>query len=100
MNFETRRFSVPGGIHVVGDVGGNPTHPLVILQHGGGQTRHSWGTATRDLVAAGYYVANLDARGHGDSDWPPNGDYSLESLSSDLRAVIATLGSTPALVGA
>jgi pimeloyl-ACP methyl ester carboxylesterase len=100
VKFETRRFAVPGGIHIVADMGGNPAHPLVILQHGGGQTRHSWGRAMRDLVAAGYYVANLDARGHGDSDWAPGGDYSLESLSSDLRAVIAELGSRPALVGA
>lgn len=100
MQIETRRFLVPAGIHVVGDVGGDPTHPAVILQHGGGQTRHSWGRAMRDLVGAGYFVVNLDARGHGDSDWAPDSDYSLESLSADLRAVIATIGSKPALVGA
>jgi pimeloyl-ACP methyl ester carboxylesterase len=100
MQFETRRYPVPSGINVVGDVGGDPSRPAVILQHGGGQTRHSWGKAMRDLLAAGYHVINLDARGHGDSDWAPGGDYSLEALSQDLRAVIATLRSKPALVGA
>jgi pimeloyl-ACP methyl ester carboxylesterase len=100
MQFETRRYPVPGGISVAGDVGGDPSHPAVILQHGGGQTRHSWGGAMRELVSQGYHVINLDARGHGDSDWAPDGNYSLDALAGDLRAVIATLSSKPALVGA
>ncbi|MET0985067.1 MAG: alpha/beta hydrolase [Steroidobacteraceae bacterium] len=100
MNFETRRYPVPGGISVAADVGGDSSHPCVILQHGGGQTRHSWGGAMRELVARGYHVINLDARGHGESDWSPDANYSLEALAADLRAVIATLDSKPALVGA
>ena len=99
-SFATHRFPVPGGISVVGDIGGDPSHPCVILQHGGGQTRHSWGKAMRDLIAEGYYVVNLDARGHGDSDWSPDGNYTLDALSADLLSVIATLKSPPALVGA
>jgi pimeloyl-ACP methyl ester carboxylesterase len=54
----------------------------------------------RELVARGYHVINLDARGHGDSDWSPDANYSLKALADDLRAVIATVSSTPALVGA
>jgi pimeloyl-ACP methyl ester carboxylesterase len=54
----------------------------------------------RELVAQGFHVISLDARGHGDSDWSPEGHYSLDSLAADLRAVIATLGAKPALVGA
>lgn len=100
MTFETRRFRGADGLTLAGDVGGDPSRPAVILQHGGGQTRHSWGRAMRELVARGYHVVNLDARGHGDSDWAPDGNYSLDALSSDLRAVISTLDSKPALVGA
>src|SRR5262245_61763992 len=100
MQFETRRYRVPDGISVVGDVGGDPSHPAVILQHGGGQTRHSWGGAMRELVRRGYHVVNLDARGHGDSDWSPEANYAMEAMSADLQAVIATLPSKPALVGA
>jgi len=100
MQFETRRYLVPSGISIVGDVGGDPSRPAVILQHGGGQTRHSWGKAMRDLLAAGYHVINLDARGHGDSDWARDGNYTIEVLSQDLRAVMATVQSKPALVGA
>lgn len=102
MNIQTevRRFPVPGGIEVVADVGGDPSRPAVILMHGGGQTRHSWGGAMQELLRRGYQVLNLDARGHGDSDWAPDADYSLQAMAGDLRAVIATLSSPPALVGA
>jgi pimeloyl-ACP methyl ester carboxylesterase len=54
----------------------------------------------RELVAAGFHVVSLDARGHGESDWSSEGNYSLDSLAADLRAVIATLPTRPALVGA
>ena len=100
MQFETRRYRVPDGINVAADVGGDPSHPAVILLHGGGQTRHSWGGAMRQLVSRGYHVINLDARGHGDSDWSPEANYSMEAMAADLRAVIATLSSRAALVGA
>lgn len=102
MNIDTevRRYLVPDGIEVEADVGGDPSQPAVILMHGGGQTRHSWGGALRELLRQGFHVINLDARGHGNSDWSPTADYSLQAMASDLCAVIATLPSSPALVGA
>lgn len=54
----------------------------------------------RRLVERGYYVVNYDARGHGDSDWSPTGDYSLAALASDLCAVLSTIDNPAALVGA
>jgi pimeloyl-ACP methyl ester carboxylesterase len=96
----THRFPASDGISVVADVGGDPGAPAVILMHGGGQTRHSWGSAMRELLVEGYHVINLDARGHGDSDWSPDGHYRLDAFAGDLRAVIATLPSAPALFGA
>ena len=97
---EVRRYLMPDGITVAADVGGDPSAPAVILLHGGGQTRHSWSRAMSELIVHGYHVINLDSRGHGDSDWSPIADYSLDSLAADLRAVIATLPTRPALVGA
>jgi len=97
---EVRQFPVGGGLKVTADVGGDPRAAAVLLLHGGGQTRHSWGRLMRELLARGYHVINLDARGHGDSDWAPDGRYTLEALGSDLRAVIATLARPPAVVGA
>jgi pimeloyl-ACP methyl ester carboxylesterase len=43
---------------------------------------------------------NYDARGHGESDWSSQGDYRLPSLASDLRAVLDTVFTPVALVGA
>ena len=31
-----------GGLTIAGDTWGDPNGPLVVLQHGGGQTRHAW----------------------------------------------------------
>jgi pimeloyl-ACP methyl ester carboxylesterase len=96
----TRRFAVAEGIHLAADVLGDPAAPAVILMHGGGQTRHSWHAASTELARQGYHVINYDARGHGDSDWSPQGEYSLEIFAADLREIIRTLPRPPALVGA
>lgn len=97
---EVRRYLADDGVALTADVGGDPSAPAVILSHGGGQTRHSWGTAMTRLLAEGYQVINVDARGHGDSDWSPIGDYRIERLAADLQTIVRTLPSPPALVGA
>jgi pimeloyl-ACP methyl ester carboxylesterase len=100
VEYRLQHFIGAKGVELVADVGGKPSAPSVLLLHGGGQTRHSWGGAMRHLVAGGYHVLNLDARGHGDSQWSPDGDYTLETLAKDLELIISTLTSRPALVGA
>lgn len=96
----TLRFETEPGFYVTGDAYGDPTRPPVLLLHGGGQTRHSWGDTAQRLADAGWYALALDARGHGDSDWSPDGHYGIEYLAADLRAVVARLDRKPALVGA
>jgi len=89
------------GIKIAGDSWGNPDNQLVILQHGGGQTRHAWKGAGETLGAAGYHAVALDARGHGDSDWAGEGNYSADKMVEDLRCIIQAVGSeNPVLVGA
>ncbi|HEY4372341.1 MAG TPA: alpha/beta hydrolase [Burkholderiales bacterium] len=89
------------GVRIAGDSWGDPAGPLVLLQHGGGQTRHAWKGAGEKLGAAGYHAVAFDARGHGDSDWAPDGQYSQDLMVADLQCVIAALGGRPAvLVGA
>ncbi|MEP7201386.1 MAG: alpha/beta hydrolase [Ilumatobacteraceae bacterium] len=90
-----------GGLRIAGDAWGDPDGPLVVLQHGGGQTRHAWKGTGQALGAAGYRAVAFDARGHGDSDWDPNGDYSQDAMVEDLTRVIAAIGKDrPVLVGA
>ncbi|MBL4802255.1 MAG: alpha/beta hydrolase [Emcibacter sp.] len=99
-NYAQQRFTTPDGLSLVGDVGGDPDAPAVILLHGGGQTRHSWAQIMHQLVERGYFVVNYDARGHGDSDWSPTGDYSIQALASDLCAIRKTIHGPAVFVGA
>jgi pimeloyl-ACP methyl ester carboxylesterase len=100
MHSDTIRIPVAPGVEIAADVAGRHGAPTVILGHGGGQTRHSWDKCERQLAEAGYYAINYDLRGHGDSDWSSDGDYSLDVRAADLAAV-AQIGSRPfALVGA
>src|SRR5262249_53582244 len=61
---------------------------------------HSWGTTTRVLADKGWRAYSLDLRGHGDSDWAEDGDYTLDSFAGDIVAVATALPQPPALVGA
>ena len=88
------------GVDLAGDAYGDESAPPVLLLHGGGQTRHAWGTAAAAFAAAGRYALSMDSRGHGDSDWSPDGVYQFDRLASDIRAIVASLRSVPAIVGA
>ena len=97
----THRWEVAPGMTIAGDSWGDPDGPLVLLQHGGGQTRHAWKGAGEALGAAGYHAVAFDARGHGDSDWAPDGVYGQDAMVGDLEGVVAALGGRrPVLVGA
>lgn len=97
---QTIHFQVEDQLQIVADAYGDPQKPAVLLLHGGGQTRHSWGDTAQQIATAGWYALALDARGHGDSDWSAQGQYQIEYLANDLRSVIRQVGGRPALVGA
>jgi len=71
------------------DWGNAEKSPLVLL-HGVGQTCHTW-----DLFAAAiaphFHVMAFDQRGHGDSDWAPDQDYSRQTMVSDVLAFTRAL---------
>src|SRR5205814_1406179 len=88
------------GVTIVGDCRGDRDAPTVLLLHGGGQTRHSWGGTAALLARQGWCAITLDARGHGESDWHDPGDYSLTAFALDVREVARVLPVTPFVVGA
>jgi esterase len=80
------------------DWGGRGTTPIVFL-HGGGLTAHTW-----DLVCLAlrdrYRCLALDARGHGDSEWIVNMDYSNSQHVEDVAAFVQALAlDRPVIVG-
>ncbi len=79
-----------------GPVDGRP----VILLHGGGQTRHAWGSTASALAERGWSAQRVDLRGHGDSQWAPDGAYGLEDFAADLVLVAEAQARRPVLVGA
>jgi len=88
------------GLRLVGDVRGDPDGWPVLFLHGGGQTRHAWGSTAVILAEQGWRTITLDLRGHGESDWAENGDYSFTAHCADCVAVVDQLGRPPVLVGA
>jgi len=95
-----RRFTTRGGVSLVADIVGPLDRPVVVFLHGGGQTRQSWGGATHEMARAGLCAITLDLRGHGESDWSPDGHYDLATFKDDLLDVLGQLPGRPSLVGA
>ena len=88
------------GLRLAGEAYGNEGDPPVVLLHGGGQTRHAWRTSARSLAEHGWQTHAIDLRGHGDSDWAPDGDYTIDAFAADLRAVATSFDQAPVVVGA
>ena len=61
--------------------------PTVIFLHGGGLTAHTWDLCCLALRSR-YRCVALDQRGHGDSEWASDGDYSIATQSRDIQALL------------
>ncbi len=72
--------------------------PLVVLSNGMGETRSSWRFLAPILAKAGYRVAAVDLRGHGESS-PGWASYSRTDTAGDLIAVIGELGGPAVIIG-
>lgn len=102
----TRRDAAPrelegrGGLRLRADVWGEDGAPPVLLLHGGGQTRHAWGGTARALADDGWCAVAVDLRGHGESDWAPDGDYAFDAYADDVAALARACAEPPVLVGA
>ncbi|MBV9283598.1 MAG: alpha/beta hydrolase [Acidimicrobiia bacterium] len=93
-------FAGENGLRLAADVAGDEGAPSVVFFHGGGQTRHAWGTTLDVLAGEGWRAYSVDLRGHGDSEWSPEGDYTLDGFLADVQAIARSLDDQPVLVGA
>ena len=66
---------------------GEASPRVVLLLHGGGQTRHAWDKTARGLAQRGWTAIALDQRGHGDSEWVADGAYAFSDYAADAIAV-------------
>jgi pimeloyl-ACP methyl ester carboxylesterase len=97
---EHKRFEASEGVTLAADCYGDPSARPALLFHGGGQTRHSWSGTAEHMAAAGWHAITVDLRGHGQSDWDPNGTYHHESFRNDVIAVARSFDEPPVLIGA
>jgi pimeloyl-ACP methyl ester carboxylesterase len=69
---------------------GTAGRPTIVFLHGGSLTAHTW-----DLVCLAlrrdYRCVALDLRGHGDSGWSAEADYTLDAHRADVEAVVEQL---------
>jgi pimeloyl-ACP methyl ester carboxylesterase len=70
---------------------GLPSAQPIVLLHGGHQSAHSWDLVSLHL-AQRYRVLALDQRGHGDSEWPRDAEYTNHAMSLDAEAFIEAMG--------
>ncbi|ALO68514.1 hydrolase [Arthrobacter alpinus] len=91
----TQHLSVPGGM-IAYDIQG--MGPLVLLVPGMGDLRAAYRFLTPAIVSAGYTVATVDLRGHGDSDpsFPAYGDVET---AADITLLLQKLGAPAVIVG-
>lgn len=79
---------------------GDDRAPCVLMAHGFGQTQYAWEDTGRRLAAAGWQAVSYDARGHGESDRSPSGQYDFEQFVEDFRRVCDSLPNVPIIIGA
>ncbi len=70
---------------------GDPANPTVVMVHGFGVSGHMFDEFA-DRAQSRFHLIALDQRGHGDSDWASDGDYSRESFVSDIEGFRDALG--------
>ena len=93
----TYRLTVPDG-SIAFELHGDAGSPLVVALPGMGDTRHAYRELALHLAAAGYRVAALDTRGHGESSvgWT---DVTQAAIGRDAAALIQELGVPAAVIG-
>jgi len=93
-------FEGLGGVRLAAEAWGDAAAPPVVLLHGGGQTRHAWRGTAEALAREGWHALAVDQRGHGESEWPADGDYGFEAFAADAERVARACAAPPVLVGA
>jgi esterase len=70
---------------------GNRHLPTIVFLHGGALNAHTWDLCSLAL-RDDYHCVALDQRGHGDSDWAQEGDYSIGAALGDTKGFADHLG--------
>ena len=67
---------------------GDPSLPTLLFLHGGNQSAHSWDLVSLHL-ADRFHIIAPDQRGHGDSEWARDADYSSHAMAAAAHAILS-----------
>ena len=81
-------FEGSGQIRIAGEIWGGREDRAVVFLHGIGQTRFAWAKVAAHIVRAGWRCVLIDLRGHGESGWAADHDYSLKAMAGDCAAIV------------
>ncbi|CAA0093126.1 Tropinesterase [Zhongshania aliphaticivorans] len=90
MNYPTSHYFVSQRLKLHYTDWGNTDAPLLLLIHGGKDHCRSWDWVAERL-SKDWHVIAPDWRGHGDSAWSPDGNYSSSAFVYDLAQLIQNL---------
>jgi len=85
------RDVVVGGLKLHYQEWGNPSAPAVVMLHGFGVSGHMFDEFAERMQDRFHLIA-FDQRGHGDSDWSEEGDYTRDAFVGDLEGATQELG--------
>ncbi len=85
------KFATVNGLKIHYLEWGSAAKPSMILVHGIARMARLFGPVAERL-ANDFHVIAVDMRGHGDSDWHPDGAYVVEDYTSDIEGLIEQLG--------
>jgi pimeloyl-ACP methyl ester carboxylesterase len=85
------RDAVVGGLKLHYQEWGNAAAPAVLMLHGFGVSGRMFDEFAERMQDQ-YRLLALDQRGHGDSDWSQEGDYTREAFIADIEGFVAALG--------
>jgi len=86
----TDRFVTVNGLRIHYLDWGNESKPPFIMLHGISRVAHQFDHLAPQFKDD-YHVMAIDMRGHGDSDWSPEGAYLVEDYVKDLEAFVDQL---------
>jgi pimeloyl-ACP methyl ester carboxylesterase len=78
---------------------GSDDKPPMLCIHGSAQNAHMW-DFTALAFCDRYHIVAIDQRGHGDSEWASDHNYSPDAYLGDITGIVDALGfSSPILMG-
>mgnify|MGYP001378695249 CR=1 FL=1 len=94
---DEKQFFAHEGMQIAYLERGNPDSPLILMIHGWISHSGIWDT-TLNALKDRYHVVAIDLLGHGHSDKPTDGDYSIDAQAERVIALADHLGADQFIV--